>query len=123
MIRHNLKIVNGECKPSSIPYHEYKQGDFRFFYLVNPIFLNGKSLMLRRGSQTGSAVHEYASITMRDRVVRTPVRKRARVHASSRDSTYSNLFTVLEDDSVTGNDLDLLHHLLLYTIVRLCTAT
>ena len=49
---------------------------------------------------------------------------RARAHASSRrDSTYSNLFTVLEDDSVTGNDLDLLHHLLLYTIVRLCTAT
>lgn len=43
MIRHNLKIVNGECKPSSIPYHDYKQADFRFFYLVNPIFLMVKA--------------------------------------------------------------------------------
>lgn len=34
---------------------------------------------------------------------------RAQVYASSRESTYSNLLTVLEDDSVTGNDLDLLH--------------
>lgn len=69
----------------------------------------------------------HRSTVWRDLIVRVPVwcaRTRARAHASSRrDSTYSNLFTVLEDDSVTGNDLDLLHHLLLYTIVRLCTAT
>lgn len=40
-ITSKLLMVNE--KPSSIPYHEYKQADFRFFYLVNPIFLMVKA--------------------------------------------------------------------------------